>query len=420
MKPRYPLFLSLSLAYLQNRKRQTMVSVLGVMLGVGFFIGIYAMMQGMQSYFIKKIIDVSPHVIMKDEHRAPPIQPLQRLFQHSVIGLSGLKPKEELRGIRSAERIMNTLQKKEGVNVAPVLEGQAFIRYGGKDVGTNIIGIEPELEKKVSHLENDLIEGSMKALLTHSDGIILGEALANKLGARIRSKVSVISPAGLVLTMKVVGIFSTGITQLDTFNSYALLKKVQVLQDRENVINQLRIRLENIERANSLARQWESIYGYRTEGWEEMNQNVFTIFVIQNGIMYATVLAILIVAGFGIFNIISTIVNEKREDIAILKAIGFSEIDIQRIFLCQGLIVGIIGTLLGWVLGATLIEFLGTIRFRLEGEAFMRLDGFILYRSVWQYAISGVLAVAASSFSAYFPARRAARVNPVDIIRGSV
>ena len=128
----------------------------------------------------------------------------------------------------------------------------------------------------------------------------------------------------------------------------------------------------------------------------------------------------MIVAGFGIFNVISTVVNEKQKDIAILKSMGFPATDIQKIFLLQGVIVGLIGTVIGWMLGALLTEGLGIIPFKLEGEAFMRLEGFILYKSVWQYVFSGAFAVFASAMSAYMPARKASLVNPVDIIRGAV
>ena len=283
------LTLPISLAYLKNRKRQSLVSLLGVALGVGFFIAIHSMMNGMQTYFIQKIIDVSPHIIMKDEYRTAPWQPADRLFKDGVVELRGLKPKEELRGIRSAERIIRKLRKIEGAAVAPVLEGQAFIRYGGRDISTSIIGIQPELEKDVSNLENDMLVGSINNLLTHTNGIILGEVLANKLGTKFSDNISVISPAGIIMNMKVVGIFSTGITAIDTFNSYALLKKVQILQDREDVINQIRLRLEDVNAAQSIAAGLENSYGYRTEGWEEMNKNVFTIFIVQNGVMYATV-----------------------------------------------------------------------------------------------------------------------------------
>jgi lipoprotein-releasing system permease protein len=172
-----------------------------------------------------------------------------------------------------------------------------------------------------------------------------------------------------------------------------------------------------VEWARDIARSIETRYGYRTESWEETYENVLGIFVIQNGIMYSTVSAILIVAAFGIFNIISTIIHEKTRDIAILRSIGLEERDIRVIFLLEGLVVGVVGTLLGWALGHGIVELLGTIRFKVEG--FVRSEGFILNEHVGQYLLAAGFALAASSLAAFLPARKAARLKPVDIIRGA-
>ena len=204
---------------------------------------------------------------------------------------------------------------------------------------------------------------------------------------------------------------------IDNFESYALLKKAQILQDRPNVINQIRIRLNDVNQARSIASSIEARLDYRTESWEETYENILGIFVIQNAIMYSTVSAILIVAAFGIFNIISTVIHEKTRDIGILKSIGFEERDIRRIFLIEGLLVGLVGTLLGWALGYGLTRLLGTIRFHIEG--FVTATGFILHYSITHYLIAGGFALLSATFAAWLPARKAARLNPVDIIRGA-
>lgn len=411
------LALDIALSHLRRRRRQSAVSILGVALGVCFFIGMSAMMQGFQRDFVARVIDVSPHVTVKDEFRLAPEQPVEQAYAGGAIGLAGLKPRDEIRGIRNAKRIVDALEEMPGVSVAPTLTGQIFLRYGAKDVSANLIGIEPERERRVTKLEQDLIAGSLEALQTAANGIILGEGVAQKLGAAMNNTLSAISPAGVILKMKVVGIFRSGITAVDNFDSYTLLKKAQVLQERPNVINRIRLRLDDIEASRAVAARIEDRFGYRSEPWEETNANVLGIFVIQNAIMYSTVGAILIVATFGIFNIISTVIYEKVRDIAILKSIGFREGDIKRIFVLEGLMVGLVGTLLGWLLGWALVEFLGTLRFSVEG--FVKSQGFILYRTPIHYLISGGFATTAAVLAAYLPARRAARVNPVEIVRGA-
>lgn len=411
------LLAGIAVTYLTSRKRQTFVSLIGVALGVGFFIGIASMMQGFQHYFVQKVIDTSPHIVIKDEYRNPPRQPVYEVYKGAEIALEGTRPKEELRGVRNAKTIMSRLEKIKGVHVAPLLRGQVFLRYGGKDVSANMMGIDPEREKKIGKLEEDMVSGGLSALLTSQSGIILGSGLAANLGVRQGDAVSVVSPAGIIFRMKVVGIFNTGITLADKYDSYALIKKAQVLQNKPNVINQVRIKLDDVKRSIPFAAELENSYGYLSEPWEEANKNIFGIFIIQNGIMYSTVSAILIVAGFGIFNIISTVVFEKTRDIAILKTMGFSGRDVNIIFLMQGVITGIIGTLAGWVIGYMIVTGLGMLRFEMEG--FIKSQGFVLYKSFSHYLLAGTLAVIASSFAALLPARKAGKLRPVDIVRGA-
>lgn len=393
------------------------MSLLGVALGVGFFVAIAAMMQGFQHYFIDKIIDVSPHVEMKDEYRNPPKQAAALFYGEGAIHLTGVKPKDEPRGIKNGKAKVATLARMPGLTVSPVLNGEIILRYGSKDVSGTVVGIDPARERLVTKIEKDLVAGELDDLYTTANGILLGEGLAAKIGAEMGDTLTVLSPAGVILKMKVVGLYNTGIVQIDNFQAYALLKKVQVLQNRPNVINRIRVRLDDVTQAETLARRIEQRFGYRSESWEEANQNVLGIFVIQNGIMYATTGAILVVAAFGIFNIISTVVLEKTRDIAILKSIGLSERDIEVAFILEGLFVGVTGSLLGWLIGFGLTKLLESIEFEIEG--FVKSQGFILHYSIWHYLFAALIAIAAASFAAYLPARRAATLDPVDIIRGA-
>lgn len=413
-----PLGLDIALQHLLHRRRQTLVSLLGVSLGVAFFIAIASMMQGFQRDFIARIIDIQPHIIVKDDFREPPRQPVDQFYGGGAVLLHGLKPREETRGIRGARNILAVLDEEGGIHVAPTLSGNILLRFGGKDVSANVTGIVPEQQRKVTHLEKDLIAGTgLDALYTTANGIIIGDGVAKRGGIRMDDLISVVSPVGVVLKMKVVGIFSSGITLVDNFETYVLLKKAQVLESRANVINRINIRLDDVEQAAALAARIERQFGYRTEPWQEQSRNVLGIFVIQNVIMYSTVSAILIVACFGIFNVISTVVFEKTRDIGILKSMGFLDADIRRIFLMEGLMVGILGTLIGWGLGYGIVEFMGTLKFDMEG--FVKAQGFILYRTPRHYLISGGMAILSATLAAWVPARRASRLNPVDIVRGA-
>ena len=138
--------------------------------------------------------------------------------------------------------------------------------------------------------------------------------------------------------------------------------------------------------------------------------------------MYISVIAIVLVAGFGIFNIISNSVQEKYRDIAIMRSIGFSHRDIKSIFIFQGIVVGIVGMFVGWLLGYLAVEFLAGIKFEMKRGSrggMATMEGFNLYRSAWQYVVGGAIALATSTLASFLPAKKAAKVNPVDIIRGS-
>lgn len=411
------LLLEMAFVHLLHRKRQTLVSVFGVATGVGFFIAIAAMMQGFQKDFVTRVIDVAPHITIKDEYRLPSPQPALLTYPEATVQVRGVKPRDPVRGLRGGMGILDALSRMPGMAAAPTLRGQAILRYGGKDVSGSVVGIDPVRERLVTNLERDIKLGKLDDLSTTGNGIILGWGLANKLGVEVGDTLTAVAPAGVVMRLKVVGIFESGIVTLDNVESYVLLKKAQILQNRPRVINQIRMRLTDVTRSMATAADIERRWGYRTEPWEEAQKNVLGIFVIQNGIMYSTTGAILVVACFGIFNIISTVVYEKTKDIAILKSMGFPERDIRRLFLIQGTVLGVAGSLAGWALGFGLTEALGALRFNIEG--FIRAQQFILDRSFINYAVAGAISVLAASFAAYLPARKAARVDPVDIVRGA-
>ncbi len=411
------LLLDLARGMLAGRRRQTVVSVLGVALGVAFFIAIAAMMRGFQGYFVSQIIDVAPHVTIKDEARTPPRQAAEIAHPGGAVAVSGVKPMDRVRGIRAAGDKLAMLDAMPGVAAAPLLTGQALLRYGARDVSATILGIDPLRQQRVSNIAKDMVAGRLEDLRTTANGLIIGAGLADRLGVGMGDTVSAIAPQGGVLAMRVTGIFRTGLTALDNAQGYTLLKVNQVLQGRDNVVNQIQLRLADVTRAEPLARTIEARFGDRTESWEEQNANILTVFVIQNGVMYSVTGAILLVAAFGIYNIISTVVFEKTRDIAILKSLGFTERDIQVLFLLQGVAAGVLGAALGCALGAAMIEGLGQIRFGTETPAGQ--DRFVLDKDWRIYLIASAFALVSAGIAALIPARRAARLDPVQVVRGA-
>ncbi len=233
------LLIDLAHGMLSRRRRQTVVSVLGVALGVAFFIAIAALMRGFQSYFISQIIDVAPHVTIKDELRDPPRQAALIAHPGGAVSVAGVKPLDRVRGIRAAGDKLAMLEAMEGVAAAPILSGQALLRYGARDVSATIVGVDPARHARVSNIQKDMTRGRLEDLRATANGLIIGEALAQRLGVAMGDTVAAVAPSGVSLSMKIVGLFRTGIQTLDQQQGYALLKVNQVLQDRPSVVNQI-------------------------------------------------------------------------------------------------------------------------------------------------------------------------------------
>ena len=409
--------LQIALKHLLSRKRQTIVSLLGIVLGVGFFLGVASMMQGSEKDFIHRLVDNSPHITLKDEFRNAPPQPVFELYPDGAVQLRHLKPKTELRGIRNYKQKQEQLKSMPGLRVAAVLSGQVVASYAGRDRGVSITGLIPAMMRGVSTIESLMSYGTLDTLETDADGIIIGQALADKFNLQVGNRLTITAPNGTVKLMKVVGIFKSGNKNYDEGQSFALLKKVQALLDKPNVANRMIFQLDDPYQATAVARQVEAQTGYLAESWQEASVDIMNTLAIRNAIMYSVVSAILIVAAFGIYNIISTIVMEKTRDIAILKSMGFRARDVQNIFLIQGIILGVVGSTVGCLLGMGIMWGLGQIVFKTpfaSDPAPLPID--------WgwpQFAIAAGFALAASILAAWLPARKAGRVHPVAILRGA-
>ena len=409
--------LDIALAHLMHRRRQSIVSVLGVALGVGFFIGTSSLMSGSEKDFTARLVDSQPHITVKDEFREAEIQPVYLAYPEGAIALRHVEPREYLRGIKNYKGKIQELASVSDLIAAPALTGQGIIRYGGKDRSVSVSGIDPDIEPLLTTIVEDMTEGSFEALKTTADGIIIGYGLSRRLSLGMGDLATIISPTGLIRRTKVVGIFRTGSLLQDEGQSYMLLKDAQILLGKPNIANRIRIKLADPNDAVRVAEQLEQRWAYRSESWQELNEDILGLFVIRNAILYTIVSAIMVVASFGIFNIISTVVMEKRRDIAIMMSMGFKAKDIRRIFLLEGVLVGLIGMFSGWAVGLGLVEGLGAVEFDVEG--LISAQGFPLDRSFYQYAIGGVFAVASAVVASWVPAHRASQVRPVDIIRGA-
>jgi lipoprotein-releasing system permease protein len=331
---------------------------------------------------------------------------------------SGLRPVDDRRGIRNPTAARAALEAWIPGALAVSLRTQAVARFGGREAGVAVVGIEPAAEAAVSTVARDFVAGSLAGLAGGGDNVAIGRRLAETLGARLGDSVDLIAASGQARSFRIVGMFHTGVGARDEGEAYVLLKNAQVLAGRPDAINEIRIRLEDPNAARAVAARVEAQLGYKAVSWQESNEALMEVLFIRNVIMYTVVGAILLVAGFGVFNIVSTITHEKARDIAILKSLGFREADMRRLFLAEGVAIGVAGSAMGALLGLGLCAALAAVRFDFEGPA-GAVSGLPLTRSPAHYAIAAAVAIGAAAAAGWLPARRAARLNPVDIIRGA-
>ncbi|TAL35566.1 MAG: ABC transporter permease [Alphaproteobacteria bacterium] len=410
------LFLSIALRHLLARKRQSLVSLAGIIIGVGFFLAISSLMQGSQKDFIKRLVDNAPHITISDTYRDPRLQPAERVYAGSLVGISRVKPLTEVRGIRGYRQIIERLHGMPGVRSSAVLTGQALLSFAGRDQNIVLNGMTPAEIRDITTIEENMKEGSIDDLIANRNGIIVGTELMRTMSLNIGENVTLAASTGQVHTFKIVGVFRTGRSDYDMNQAFADIKKVQAITNRSQRANTIIIKLDDPNQSREVAADLESSFGYKAVSWQESFEDLMNTLVIRNVIMYSVVSAVLIVAAFGIYNVISTIVLEKHRDIAILKSMGFRATDVRRIFVIQGLILGVAGTLLGMPFGSVLMVALSQVSMKPPGVT--EAINIPVDWSPVQFLIAASFAMSAAFLASWLPARKGARLLPVDILRG--
>jgi lipoprotein-releasing system permease protein len=408
------LILDIAWTHVHAHVRQTGFAVAGVATGVGFSIMMAALMQGSQDDFTQRLVNTLPNITVSDERRTPPPQPADTLYAAAEI--HGLTPEARRRGIKNPLASMAGLEAWLPGAVGPSVKVQAIIRYANHDIATNVIGIDPRREAQVSDLPKQMRGATLTALYRATNAIVIGDKLSEKIGGSIGANITMQTSEGAHLSAQVVGFFHTGIRQIDESTAYVLTKTGQILSRQTGLINELRVRLKDPMNSREIASRIESDTGYKSVSWQEANEDLISTFIIRNIIMYTVVGAILLVASFGTYNIISTITHEKARDIAIMKSLGLSEYTVRSIFVIEALIIGIVGALVGFLLGYLLCVALGSIEIK---NPFIDSDHLPLAYTYVHYLLAGAVALVSSVAAGYQPARKAARMHPVEIIRGA-
>lgn len=376
----------------------TLMSILGVAIGVAALITVLAVMSGFGNELKNKVIGVNAHLIV-----------------------------EKTGGIDDPAMIVARAEKVEHVLAAsPFIAGQAMIQ-GRTDVsGVVVKGIDASKEKKVTGIEDYLVEGVLESW--DLNGIIIGRELADRLNLGLKDSCRLISPIkGEKHNFRVQAIFDSGMYEYDSSLVFVSLGSAQQIFRIPGLVTGVGVKIDDFYRTDKVRKALQEALGfpYWVKTWQDLNRNLFNALKLEKRVMFIILILIILVAAFNIASSLIMMVMEKTRDIGILKSIGFSSNGIMAIFTFEGLMIGVFGAALGLVVGLVLTRSLNTILSFLE-----RLSGVEIFPSSVYYfdkiptainagevALIVTSAVVISLLAGLYPARQAAKLEPIETLR---
>lgn len=397
------------------RKRQSLLTLLGVALGTGAFISFAALMTGFQTFIIDQLVNNDAHVKISAKDKMVDGDELkERMFPEAkhVFWITPPSGRQETLKIQYPLGWYERFRKDPRVLAfAPQIGAQVIYTKGGASQAGRLQGVIAETQSRVTNIESYITAGSYRSIASGGNRILIGSGLANRLGAKLGETILISAGKYDAVPFKITGIFKIGITNMDDSYSYANLSDVQMAIKRPSEISDIAIRLVDVNDSIKFATQYQAITDEKVQSWEQANSSILSVFSMQDFIRYFVTIAILIVAAFGIYNILNILVTQKRKDIGILRSIGFDGNDIVNLFMIQGLFLGIAGGLLGLILGLSMSLYLST----------MKIGGMIeavkINFSIQIYLFGFFMAVVTAIISSWLPAREASKLRPIDIIR---
>ncbi|MFN9066055.1 MAG: ABC transporter permease [Bdellovibrionales bacterium] len=407
----------LALRHLLARQKQTLLIFSGILLGTITYVFVAGIQLGFREYFIEQIVDNDAHIkISAHEEIINPENMTGVLFPNRQDKIFWAIPPF---GKRDQNHILYPVGWFQHLDRDPrvlayseQLQLEVLISRGGTRTAARLIGVQPEKQKRVTHVERYMTEGTFDNLGHSGQKIIVGEALLRKLGGRVGEALFLTSGKGEAQPFRVVGSFSFGVPQVDEVMIYGALRDVQSLGAQPGRISHISVKLSQVDLARGISDEWAERSYEKVQSWDQANANFLHVFKIQDLFRAFITIGILAVAGFGIYNVLSIIVNQKRREIAILRALGYPPNDILILFLTQGLILGFLGAMIGCFLGFLLCYYLQFLDFDIGGRR-----GLIISFDLSIYYGAFSMAFLSSVVASVLPARAASQFTPIDIIR---
>ena len=406
----------IAITHLTSNVKQVIVAMLSVTFGISMYVFMNGFMKGVNDTQTGLAFSTLSHVRIYNDLPEDNSNLLSRYVNNDVaVNIRNPKVIQYTEGIKNSEKIINQLKNYAEIDaVTPQVNINVFFRNGSIKVNGMLSGIDVENEDLLFQTSDYMVDGDWQELNHRNDGIILGQGLAKKLSLKVNDNIIVSTADGATRNYKIIGILATTLASVDNSKAYIKIGTArQILSKNMGYVTDIQINIKDFNTATKVAEEINPITNYKVEPWQEANGQLDAANALRNIIAVAVSLTILLVAGFGIYNIMNMSVNEKIREIAILKAMGFDGKDIVEIFLEQSIIIGILGGLVGMVFGYIISSIVDNIPFKIA-----TLDSLPMEFQTVDYVMAFVFGVITTFVAGYLPARKASQVDPVEIIRG--
>jgi lipoprotein-releasing system permease protein len=413
----------LALRQLFTRPQQTILTFIAIVIGSTGYILFSGIMLGFQEYIIEQLVNNDAQIRISPKDETISEETFQGIFfSESVV--KWIKPPSGKTDNSRLDNIQWWNEKLQNdpnvIAFSPQLVRQVTFLQGKLLFPAKIIGVIPETQTKITNTDKYIIEGGKLKNLSEGDSLaIIGVNLKNKMGVMLNDVVQVGIPGKEITPLKIIGVIQTGNRMIDDALCFTSISTLQRITASPGEISDIVVKLRDVSQARDLSEDWTQFTRDKVESWDQANESIMSVFKTQDIIRNTITVVIILIISFGIYNILNMVVSSKKRDIAILRSIGYEESDIIVLFLVQGIILGVSGAIMGSIAGFFLSKYLGTIEV-FKGKNMATGSSHLLVSFNILIYIKGMgFTIFASLVSSMIPARAAAKISPIEIIRGS-
>ncbi|MFC4232569.1 ABC transporter permease [Parasediminibacterium paludis] len=405
----------ISQIHLTSNIKQTIVAMLGVTFGISMYVFMTGFMSGVNNAQNDLAFSSLAHIRIYNDRPLDNTNIAAKAFPNSVVNLHNAKIIKYTDGIKNSNAILEALKSQKDItSITTQVNINVFFKNAGNKVNGSVSGVDVVNENKVFNASKHITEGNWNELKQRSDGIFVAVDLAKNLSLKVNDNLNILTSDGISKNYKVIGLFKTDVASVDKSKAYININAArQLIGANQSYVTDIQINIKDYDKTQSIINQIAPIIPYKTESWQMANQQLVAGSSLRDIIAIAVSLVILLVAGFGIYNIMNMTINQKIREIAILKAMGFSGPDVTQIFLTQAIVIGIIGGFIGLGFGYLIANLVNKIPFEVAG-----LHTLPMAYKPKDYVLAFMFGLITTFIAGYLPARKASKIDPVTIIRG--